>query len=280
MPSSEEYKEQQKSIWNRFSGGWKKWDYLVMEMLSGTGVVIIAKASLNAGDKVMDMSTGTGEPGLTAAGLVGGGEVIGVDLAEDMLVVAEGKATARGVANYSTKAFDGLNVPFGDSFFDATLCRFGVIFSPEPAALLADMARVTKPGGKVAVSSWAPKQENPWATTAALGVGRYIELSQPPADAPGIFRYPDPEELKRDMEAAGLKNVEITPVSGSFELESAEQYWAYMSEIAAPIVMALSSADDATRASVGEAVMALASKFEKNGRIVFPWKSWVVSGEK
>lgn len=280
MPSAEEYKEQQKSTWNKFSGGWKKWDDLVMEMLSGTGKVMIEKVSLESGDKVMDMSTGTGEPGLTAAGLVGDGEVIGVDLAEDMLAVALEKAQAKGVANYSTRVFDGFKVPFDDSIFDASLCRFGVIFSPQPAALLADMVRVTKKGGKLAVSSWAPKEENPWATTAALGVAKHVEVPQPPADAPGIFRYADAEELKRDMQSAGLKNVEITPVSGIFELDSAELYWAYMSEIAAPIVIALSNADDETRTKVGESVKELARQFEKDGKIAFPWKSWVVRGEK
>ncbi len=107
MPSAEEYKEQQKITWNRFSGGWKKWDELVMTMLSGTGKVMLAKACLKAGDQVMDMATGTGEPGLTAAALVGSGEVIGVDLAEEMLAVAEEKASARGVTNYRVQVFDG-----------------------------------------------------------------------------------------------------------------------------------------------------------------------------
>ncbi len=72
----------------------------------------------------------------------------------------------------------------------------------------------------------------------------------------------------------------MTVSRGVFELESAELYWAYMSDIAAPIVMALSNADDATRAKVGESVKELARQFETDGRIVFPWKSWVVSGEK
>ena len=153
MSSADEQREMQKKSWNKFSGGWKKWDELVMAWLSETGDVLLNKANLKDGDMVMDMSTGTGEPGLTAAEQVGSGQVIGVDLAEDMLAVADEKSRARGIANYHTRVFDGLNVPFDDAHFNAVICRFGVIFSPEPESLLAEMVRVTRPGGRVSVSS-------------------------------------------------------------------------------------------------------------------------------
>jgi ubiquinone/menaquinone biosynthesis C-methylase UbiE len=194
--------------------------------------------------------------------------------------VARDKAAALGVANFSTRAYDGSKVPFADNFFDAVLCRFGVIFSPEPVALMAEMVRTLKPGRRMSVSSWGPKEENSWATTAAAGVARHIAVPQTPAAAPGIFRYTDPAELKRDMEAAGLKHVEITPVSGDFAFETAQLYWQYMSEIAAPIAAALAGADEATRRKIGESVIELCGKHMKNGKLVLQWKSFVASGEK
>jgi ubiquinone/menaquinone biosynthesis C-methylase UbiE len=280
MPSAEEYKEQQKNTWNKFSDGWKKWDPMLMDWMAPIGAKVIEKAGLQEGDRVMDMSTGTGEPGLSAAKLIGGGEVVGVDLAEEMLAVAGDKAAALGVANYSTRAYDGLKVPFEDNSFDAVICRFGVIFSPEPVALMTEMVRTLKPGRKMSVSSWGPKEENPWASTAAAGVAKHITVPQPPAGAPGIFRYADPAELKKDMETAGLKSVEITRLAGELGFESAQVYWQYMSEIAAPVASALAGADEDTRRKVGESVVELCGQYLKNGRVSIPWQSFVVSGEK
>lgn len=280
MPSAEEYKEQQKKAWNKFSAGWKKWDRLVMDWMLPMGAAIIDKAGLKQGDRVMDMSTGTGEPGLTAAKSIGSGTVVGVDLAEDMLVVAREKAAALGVGNYSTQIYDGSKVPFADATFDAIVCRFGVIFSPEPVALMTDMVRTLKPGRKMSVSSWAAKEDNAWATTAAAGVAKHITVAPLPSDAPGIFRYADAQQLKRDMEAAGLKHVEVTPVSGELAMDSAAVYWQYMSEVAAPIASALAGADEETRKKVAETVIELCAKFQKNGKVMLPWKCWVVSGEK
>ena len=106
------------------------------------------------------------------------------------------------------------------------------------------------------------------------------QIPDAPATAPGIFRYSNAEELKKVMEDAGLQKVRIHKVHGTNTFESPQHYWDFMSEIAAPIVGALAGADDATREDISASVLELAGDFERDGKVVFPWKSWVVAGQK
>jgi ubiquinone/menaquinone biosynthesis C-methylase UbiE len=281
VPSADEQREQQKKTWNKYSGGWKKWDAIVVPWLAPTGEKMIELAGLKDGDRVMDMSTGTGEPGVSAAKKVGSGSVVGVDLAEDMLAVAAARAAELGLKNFSTQAFDGLKTPFADNSFDAILCRYGVMFSPEPVALMKEMLRTLKPGRRMSVATWAPKEENPWITTGSAAVAEHLELPQPAPDAPQIFRHADPELLKRELEAAGLKQVEVVPVTGFLTVDSAATYWQLISEVVAPVSAALAKADEATRQKVGASAEQRAAKFARpDGSVALPWKSWVGSGVK
>ena len=83
----EEIREQQKKSWNKFSGGWKKWDELTMNFLKPMGDEIIASISPSGTNKILDIAAGTGEPGLTIATMLQGGTVSITDLSEDMLAM-------------------------------------------------------------------------------------------------------------------------------------------------------------------------------------------------
>src|SRR5690349_8661980 len=95
----EEIRDQQKESWNRFSAGWKKWDELTMDFLRPAGLAIIDAIKPSGKDQVLDIAAGTGEPGLTIAGMLNGGKVIITDLAEDMVAIAKANAVARNLSN-------------------------------------------------------------------------------------------------------------------------------------------------------------------------------------
>ena len=92
-------REQQKEIWNRFSPGWKKWDDLTMNFLKPMGDEIIHLIKPKDIDVVLDVASGTGEPGLTIATKLRGGIVVATDLSEGMLEVARENAARRGIKN-------------------------------------------------------------------------------------------------------------------------------------------------------------------------------------
>jgi ubiquinone/menaquinone biosynthesis C-methylase UbiE len=92
-------REQQKQSWNKFSSGWKKWDAFTIAFLRPMGEAIIDHLAIHDSDHVLDIAAGTGEPGITIAGLALHGKVIGTDLAEDMLAIAGENARAKGITN-------------------------------------------------------------------------------------------------------------------------------------------------------------------------------------
>src|ERR1700712_3364837 len=124
----EQIREQQKSSWNKFSPGWGKWDSFVMKFLQPMGDAIIEKLHIAADDKVLDIATGTGEPGLTIAAMANKGTVTGTDLSDGMLKIAAENASAKGLKNYSTKVADVCELPFDDNSFTKISCRMGFMF--------------------------------------------------------------------------------------------------------------------------------------------------------
>ena len=105
-------RDQQKESWNKFSKGWKSWDNMVMDFLSPMGKEIVRLIHPSGEDIVLDVAAGTGEPGLTIAGMLSGGKVISIDLSEDMLSVAKEKAVARKMENFETKVADVTELPY------------------------------------------------------------------------------------------------------------------------------------------------------------------------
>src|SRR6185503_11352567 len=98
-PQLEEIRDQQKQSWNKFSHGWKKWDEMTMDFLRPMGESIITAINPSGNDVILDIAAGTGEPGLTIAGMLKGGKVVITDLADDMLAIAKENAERRGINN-------------------------------------------------------------------------------------------------------------------------------------------------------------------------------------
>jgi len=143
----EEIYEQQKASWNKFSSGWKKWDGLMMEFMKPFADEIIRSIDLNDNYVVLDIAGGTGEPGLTIAGMLKNGRVTIIDIAEQMLAITKEHAEKRGIKNFETQVCDVCELPFEDNSFDAISCRFGYMFFPDMQLATNEIFRVLKPGG-------------------------------------------------------------------------------------------------------------------------------------
>ncbi len=275
----EELIQKQRELWNTFSPGWRKWDSFVMRWLQPIGKKLIETVQLREDDIVLDIATGTGEPGLTAATQVKKGKVIGTDVAEAMISLAQENAKKRGISNYHAQVNDASHLPFQDNTFSVILCRFGVMYFADPQADIKEMVRVLKHSGRIACSAWSQPEKNPWATTSGRTVQEILQLSPPEPNAPGIFRHAQPGSLAKLFQGAGLRNIREIEVKGELLFDSAEQYWEYTMDVIAPVAVALSKVDALTREKVKQAMLVKARSFEKKGKIVFPWSSWVVSGE-
>lgn len=276
----EQISEQQKVVWNKFSSGWKKWDELTMAFLKPMGDSIIQLLKPGDSEIILDVASGTGEPGLTIASMLKGGKVIAIDLAEGMLDIAIENAKIRGIRNFETLNCDVSDLPFSDNTFDAISCRFGFMFFPDMLLAAKEMVRVLKPGGRIAVAVWNEPEKNFWATSIQGIVNKNMKVTPPPIGAPGLFRCAQKGMIPSLFEQAGLKNITENEVPGKLIPGNRKNYWNFMTEIAAPVVAALSNADCEMKVKIRSEVYDSIKQKYPDGALAIESSALVIYGEK
>jgi ubiquinone/menaquinone biosynthesis C-methylase UbiE len=276
----EQIREQQKQLWNKVSPGWKKWDQFIMQFLRPMGDAIIERLELKENDIVLDVAAGTGEPGLTIAAIVKKGKVVGTDLSDEMLQIAESNATAKGLKNYSTKASDVCELPFDANTFTKISCRMGFMFFPDMQLAAKEMYRVLKPGGRVAISVWGGPDKNFWYTAMMSVINRYIEMPKLPEDAPGMFRCSKPGVMADVFAQAGFEHMGEHELTGNVDFIDADTYWKNRVELSETIVAALAKVDESTIAAIKSEVYADVNANSVNGRALLNWGANIIYGEK
>jgi ubiquinone/menaquinone biosynthesis C-methylase UbiE len=184
----------------------------------------VARIGLRPGDRVLDACCGTGASALPAAHVVGAtGQVLGVDVAEPALVLARAKAQAQGLANVEFRAVDIEHTGLPSESFDAIVCVFGVFFLPDMAAAVAELWRLVRPAGVLAITVWGPEFLEP-ATTAfwsAVGAER--------PDLVGAFhpwtRVTDPAALSQLFQHGGATSPTVEAEAGTHPLADPEDWW-------------------------------------------------------
>ncbi|UUF14650.1 MULTISPECIES: class I SAM-dependent methyltransferase [Flavobacterium] len=273
----QEIREQQKISWNKFSPGWKKWDKEMMDFLKPMGEKMIDLLDLKATDHVLDIASGTGEPALSIANYAK--KVTITDLSNDMLIIANENAENRGIKNVDFVNCDVCELPFSDESFDAVSCRLGFMFFPDMDLAAKEIFRVLKPGGRVVTSVWDIPEKNFWLTAIGGSINRNMELPPPNPGAPGVFRCAKSGLIEDLFHNAGFKNVKGYEVKGKLNYETPERYWSMMTEIAAPVVAALSNADDQMRQKIKTEVLEIVQKAYPD-KVIIEGNSFVIVGVK
>jgi ubiquinone/menaquinone biosynthesis C-methylase UbiE len=273
-------REQQKEVWNRFSPGWKKWDELTMDFMKPMADEIIRLLKLKDNDFVLDVASGTGEPGLTIATMLNGGKVVATDLAEGMLEVALENAKIRNIKNFEVITSDVCELPFPDNNFDAISCRMGFMFFPDMLLAAKEMVRVLKPGGRIAVTVWSEPEKNLWAGTIMGVIQQNMHVEAPPQGAPGLFRCARRGLISELFEQAGLKNISESEVAGKLNIGNKKAYWNFMTDVAAPVVAALSNTDCDVLVKVRRDVFNSIKQKYPDGELSLYSNAFVIYGEK
>jgi len=182
-------------------------------------------AGLEAGHRFLDVAAGTGGLSLPAARL--GAKVVAIDWANRMLECFEARVRQEGLSDCESKLMDCHDLAFDDGTFDVTGSQFGVMLVPDQAKALREMVRVTKPGGKVLVTTYGSpdKYEALQVFIAALAsvIPGFSGLPDPP---PLEFQASDPNLLRRRLTDAGLRDVTVeTTHEERIELRSGQELW-------------------------------------------------------
>jgi len=280
MPSADEIRDAQRATWAGLSGGWEKWDLVIMDQLGPVGTAMIERLDIAEDQQHLDIAAGTGEPGLSIARLSPKGRVVLTDLVPEMLDVAARRADALGVTNIETKVCSADDLPFDDAVFDSVSVRFGYMFFPDAAKATAEFARVLKPGGRICSSVWVKPEENPWTTILMQAIATAVALAPPDPEGPNMFRCAASGYVSAVYEAAGLFDVAEWDVDVELVTSSPAEYWEMMSEHVSLAVAALQQIDERSREKIRATVIANVSAYQKDGKVRVPGVARCIAGTK
>ena len=281
MPGGDEIREGQRATWAGLSAGWDKWDTVIRDQLAPVGAAMIEGLRIADDQQHLDVASGTGEPGLTIAGLARRGRVVLTDLVAEMLDVAERRARSDGVTNVETAVCSADDLPFEDATFDSVSVRFGYMFFPDLAAATAELVRVLRPGGRLCSSVWIRPDANPWTSVAMDAIATETALPPPVPDGPGMYRCAADGQVRALYQDAGLGAIDERDVEVDLVTRTPEEYWAVMSEHVSLAVAALRSVDAPTRERIRRTAVEMVAPYEAaDGLVRVPGVARCVLGTK
>ena len=188
------------------------------------GAATVSRLRLAAGASVLDLCCGAGASAIRSAHAVGpGGAVLGIDVAAPLLELARDRAAREGLANIEFRPGDASATGLPDGAFDAVVCVFGVFFAADMAAFVAEMWRLVRPGGVLAVTTWGPglfEPANSYFWEAVREVGPPLFTAFNPWD-----EITTPEALAGLLSSAGVPGPAVVAVAGQHQLGHPDRFW-------------------------------------------------------
>src|SRR5256885_6011947 len=135
---------------------WEKGDFTrIAETMRQSGEGLVQRLGITQGMKVLDLGCGDGTTALPAAKL--GADVLGVDIASNLVQAGNWRAREMGLTNCRFQEGDATNLrELADQSFDLVMSIFGAMFAPKPHDVAKAMVRVTRPGGRIVMGNWIP----------------------------------------------------------------------------------------------------------------------------
>jgi ubiquinone/menaquinone biosynthesis C-methylase UbiE len=135
---------------------WEKGDFTeIAALMRESGEAMVKSLGIKPPLRVLDLGCGDGTTAVPLARL--GAEVVGIDIASNLVAAGNRRAAKAGLSNLKFEEGDACNLQgVGDHSFDLTLSVFGAMFAPKPFDVAREMVRVTKPGGRIVMGNWIP----------------------------------------------------------------------------------------------------------------------------
>jgi ubiquinone/menaquinone biosynthesis C-methylase UbiE len=207
--------------WDEIAAGYDRTNTPTQMWLANEG---LRRAGLRAGMRFLDVAAGSGALAIPAARL--GAQVLATDQSPVMLELLRARASEERL-DIETRVMDGHALALDADSYDMAGSQFGVMLFPDMPRAIREMVRVVKPGGRVLISAYGDPH-----TIDFLGflVGAIQavrpEFDGPPMDPPPYeFQLADPDRLRHELAAAGLKDVVVETITETTEFGTGRALW-------------------------------------------------------
>jgi ubiquinone/menaquinone biosynthesis C-methylase UbiE len=256
----EELKERQSVMWG--NGPYE----LIADTIVDVHEAVVELLAPAPADRWLDLATGTGAVAEDAA--AAGAQVTGIDLAPMLIETAKERASAKGLEiDYRVGDAERLDLP--DAAFDKVSSTCGVMFAPDHEAVARELARVTKPGGRIGLANWTPDG----------GLGRLFKVMAPYQPAPPPSSPFDWGDETRVRELLGNDfELELEQRVSTLHTPTAEEYWQLFSTSYGPTKTLAESIGERREDLHRDWIEFFETNYESGGRIAHTREFLLVSG--
>jgi ubiquinone/menaquinone biosynthesis C-methylase UbiE len=247
----------------RQQGAWSSGDYAVVgTTLQIVGEELCEALDLRSGQKVLDVAAGNGNVTLAAARRWC--EVVSTDYVPSLLERGRSRAAADGLSIQFREA-DAEALPFADASFDAVVSTFGVMFTPDQDKAAAELARVSKRGGKIGLANWTPEG---FIGQLFKTLGKYLP---PPAGAKSPALWGTEARIK-EMFGASAASIRAERRNFNFRYRSPEHFLDIFKSYYGPMLKAFAALDAANQQGLRDDLFALIARTNRaeDGTMVVP----------
>jgi SAM-dependent methyltransferase len=212
------YKETTRAQWQDAASAWHRWDPVFDRWLGPATELMLDLAGVREGTRVVDIAAGSGGQSIAAARR--GATVLATDISSNILDEAAEAARAADVTTITTRVVDAEELDVEPGSFDAAISRLGLMYMPDKPRALAQARRALREGGRYAAVVFAEPERNGFFSLPIGIIRRRAQLPPPAPGLPGPFSC---ATLADQLEAAGLRDVEVHRVDAPLELSSAAE---------------------------------------------------------
>lgn len=216
--------EDTRAAWDAIAPGYDRTNTPTQMWLANEG---LRRAGLATGVRFLDVAAGSGALSIPAGRL--GAHVLAVDQSPVMLDLLRARARQEGL-DIETRVMDGHALQLADNAFDMAGSQFGVMLFPDMPKGLHEMVRVVKPGGRVLMNVYGDPHKIEFFGVFITAIQSVRpEFNGPPMDPPPLpFQLQDPERLRKELSAAGLKDVKVETITEATEFRSGKELWDWL----------------------------------------------------
>lgn len=252
--------------------------YLVPPIFAPWADRLLDTGNVQEGDRVLDVACGTGIVARHAAPRVGNsGSVVGLDINEGMLAVAEETATD-SQPPIEWRQGDATDLPFSEGTYDVALCQQSLQFFDDAPAGIREMHRVLAPDGRMALSVWRPLDYQPGYVVLAEALEGHIS-----GEAGAMMRSPFPaldgDYFRRHAREAGFGDVSVTIEIGDVRYPSVEEF-VRREAASSPLAEPLAAAEQGVRDDLVQEVEDGLQEYIDDEGIISPMESYILTAHR